>query len=103
MNIARLKQKLSSVIEQLNDIKSDYESRLRELDKRSDSLENSVDLNSQKQAVLSSILSPAQLEKNHRSLERLTVMAETNQKRIEHMEAIHNGSHRYTEKPHYQD
>ena len=31
-----VKQKLSSVIDQLNDIKSDYESRLRDLDKRTD-------------------------------------------------------------------
>ena len=98
-----VKQRLLQVSELLNELKKDHETRLRELDRRCDLLETSVDLSIQKQNVLSNILSPSALEKNHRTLERLTVMAETNQKRIEHMEAIHNGSHRYTEKPHYQD
>tara|TARA_E500000331_G_scaffold6662_1_gene6449 strand:+ start:941 stop:1297 length:357 start_codon:yes stop_codon:yes gene_type:complete len=88
-----VKQKLASVIEQLNDIKSDYESRLRDLDKRTDRQENAIDLNAQKTHVLSSIMSPERLEKNNRELEKILVMAHTNGDRITKLEKMHNGKH----------
>jgi uncharacterized protein (DUF3084 family) len=88
-----VKQKLASVIEQLNDIKSDYESRLRDLDKRTDRQENAIDLNAQKTHVLSSIMSPERLEKNNRELEKILVMAHTNGDRITKIEKMHNGKH----------
>ena len=92
-----VKQKLASVIEQLNDIKSDYESRLRDLDKRTDRQENAIDLNAQKTHVLSSIMSPERLEKNNRELEKILVMAHTNGDRITKLEKMHNGKHPPTE------
>lgn len=92
-----VKQKLASVIEQLNDIKSDYESRLRDLDKRTDRQENAIDLNAQKTHVLSSIMSPERLEKNNRELEKILVMANTNGDRITKLEKMHNGKHPPTE------
>tara|TARA_R110002020_G_scaffold395963_1_gene605982 strand:+ start:126 stop:479 length:354 start_codon:yes stop_codon:yes gene_type:complete len=88
-----VKQKLGSVIEQLNDIKSDYESRLRDLDKRTDRQENAIDLNAQKTNVLSNILSPERLEKNNRELERILVMAISNGDRLTKIERMHNGKH----------
>ncbi len=88
-----VKQKLGSVIEQLNDIKSDYESRLRDLDKRTDRQENAIDLNAQKTHVLSGIMSPERLEKNNRELEKILVMAHTNSDRITKLEKMHNGKH----------
>jgi len=88
-----VKQKLAAVIEQLNDIKSDYESRLRDLDKRTDRQENAIDLNAQKTHVLSSIMSPERLEKNNRELEKILVMAHTNGDRITKLEKMHNGKH----------
>ena len=45
---AIVKQKLSTVIEQLEKISRDYEDRLRDLDKRTDRQENLIDLNAQK-------------------------------------------------------
>jgi len=90
---AIVRQKLSSVIEQLHDIKADYESRLRELDRRSDKCENMIDLNSQKTAVLSSIMAPDKLERGHRELERMLVLANNNHNRIEKLEKMHNGKH----------
>ena len=93
-----VKQKLSSVIDQLNDIKSDYESRLRDLDKRTDSQENAIDLNAQKTQVLSGIMSPDRLEKNNRELERILVLASTNENRISKLESMHNGKHPSVEK-----
>tara|TARA_R110000765_G_scaffold61321_3_gene118650 strand:- start:4784 stop:5134 length:351 start_codon:yes stop_codon:yes gene_type:complete len=88
-----VKQKLSSVIEQLNHIKSDYESRLRDLDKRTDAQENAIDLNAQKTTVLSGIMSPERLERNNRELERILVMASSNGERISKLEKMHNGKH----------
>ena len=96
---AIVKQKLAAVIEQLQDLKGDYETRLRELDKRSDRAENMIDLNSQKQTVLSSILSPQMLEKNHRELESLSIRSKTNEERINHLESIHNNRHPYIPNP----
>ena len=95
-----VKQKLSSVIERLDALQKDYESRLRILDQRTDKQANDIDLNGQKTAVLSSILSPSQLEKQHRETEKtigsvtaVAEKAESNQRRILKLEAMHNGSH----------
>ena len=95
-----VKQKLSAVIERLDALQKDYESRLRKLDQRTDQQENMIDLGAQKTAVLSSILSPSQLEKQHRETEKtigsvaaVAVKAESNQRRILKLEAMHNGSH----------
>ena len=88
-----VKQKLASVIEQLNDLKKDYESRLRSLDQRTDKQENLIDLNSQKTEVLSSILSPSKLESQHREIERISIMTYNNGHRIDRLEKMHNGSH----------
>tara|TARA_R100001369_G_scaffold6299_1_gene16885 strand:+ start:350 stop:721 length:372 start_codon:yes stop_codon:yes gene_type:complete len=88
-----VKQKLASVIEQLNDLKKDYESRLRSLDQRTDKQENLIDLNSQKTEVLSSILSPSQLEKQHREIERINIMTSNNSERLTKIEKMHNGVH----------
>jgi|TARA_R110000803_G_scaffold181750_1_gene244157 phosphoglycerate-specific signal transduction histidine kinase len=88
-----VKQKLASVIEQLNDLKKDYESRLRSLDQRTDKQENLIDLNSQKTEVLSSILSPSKLESQHREIERISIMTYNNGNRIDRLEKMHNGSH----------
>ena len=95
-----VKQKLAAVIERLDALQKDYESRLRKLDQRTDQQENMIDLGAQKTAVLSSILSPSQLEKTHRETEKtigsvaaVAVKAESNQRRILKLEAMHNGSH----------
>lgn len=88
-----VKQKLANVIEQLNNLQKDYENRLRSLDQRSDKHENMIDLNSQKTDVLSSILSPAKLEKNHREMERILISSKSNEERIKKLESLHNGSH----------
>lgn len=88
-----VKQKLASVIEELNALKKDYESRLRSLDQRTDKQENLIDLNSQKTEVLSSILSPSQLEKQHREIERINIMTSNNSERLTKIEKMHNGVH----------
>tara|TARA_B110000046_G_C12775738_1_gene306818 strand:- start:194 stop:571 length:378 start_codon:yes stop_codon:yes gene_type:complete len=95
-----VKQKLAAVIERLDALQKDYESRLRNLDQRTDKQENEIDLNAQKTAVLSSILSPSQLEKQHRETEKtigsvaaVAEKAESNQRRILKLESMHNGSH----------
>ena len=88
-----VKQKLASVIEQLNDLKKDYESRLRSLDQRTDKQENLIDLNSQKTEVLSSILSPSKLESQHREIERINIMTHNNSDRLTKIEKMHNGVH----------
>ena len=88
-----VKQKLAAVIEQLNSLSKDYEARLRSLDQRTDKQENLIDLNSQKTEVLSSILSPAQLEKQHREIERISIMTHSNSDRLNKIEKMHNGTH----------
>ena len=88
-----VKQKLASVIEQLDALKKDYEARLRRLDHRTDKQENAILLNQQKNTVLSGILSPTALEKSHRELERILVLSESNVDRIKKLEAMHNGKH----------
>ena len=88
-----VKQKLATVIEQLNDLKKDYESRLRSLDQRTDKQENLIDLNSQKTEVLSSILSPSKLESQHREIERINIMTNNNSDRLNRLEKMHNGTH----------
>tara|TARA_R110000822_G_scaffold104582_3_gene231636 strand:+ start:280 stop:642 length:363 start_codon:yes stop_codon:yes gene_type:complete len=91
-----VKQKLANVIDQLTNLQKDYEDRLRSLDKRSDKHENMIDLNSQKTDVLSGILSPAKLEKQHREMERILISSEINAERIKKLEGIHNGKHPVT-------
>ena len=93
-----VKQKLAAVIDQLNAMQKDYESRLRILDKRTDKQENEIDLNAQKTSVLSSISSPVQLERQHREMERTIVMVESNQVRITKLESMHNGKHPATQR-----
>ena len=88
-----VKQKLAAVIERLNALQKDYESRLRSLDQRTDKQENLIDLNAQKTQVLSGILSPSSLEKNHREMERILVMSNSNEERIKKLEGLHNGKH----------
>ena len=90
-----VKQKLASVIEQLDALKKDYEARLRTLDHRTDKQENAILLNQQKNSVLSGILSPTALEKSHREIERILVLSENNADRIKKLEAMHNGRHPY--------
>ena len=88
-----VKQKLAAVIERLNALQKDYESRLRSLDQRTDKQENMIDLNAQKTQVLSGILSPASLEKRHREMERILVTSNSNEERIKKLEGLHNGKH----------
>ena len=95
-----VKQKLAAVIERLDALQKDYESRLRKLDQRTDHQENMIDLNQAKTAILSDILAPSRLEKTHREVERIigsvtavAEKAESNQRRILKIEAMHNGSH----------
>ena len=88
-----VKQKLAAVIERLNALQKDYESRLRSLDQRTDKQENLIDLNAQKTQVLSGILSPSSLEKNHREMERILVTSNSNEERIKKLEGLHNGKH----------
>jgi len=88
-----VKQKLAAVIDQLNSLQKDYEGRLRSLDQRTDKHENMIDLNQQKTDVLSGILSPAKLEKNHREMERILISSGNNSERIKKLESLHNGKH----------
>ena len=88
-----VKQKLAAVIERLDALQKDYESRLRNLDQRTDKQENMIDLNAQKTQVLSGILSPSSLEKSHREMERMLVKSSTNEERIKKLEGLHNGAH----------
>ena len=88
-----VKQKLASVIEQLDALKKDYEARLRTLDHRTDKQENAILLNQQKNSVLSGILSPTALEKSHREIERILVLSENNADRIKKLEDMHEGKH----------
>ena len=98
-----VKQKLSAVIERLDALQKDYESRLRKLDQRTDQQENYIDLGAQKVAILSTILSPSNLELKHREIERVIgsvaavdVTCKSNERRIQKLESLHNGSHRTT-------
>ena len=98
-----VKQKLSAVIERLDALQKDYESRLRKLDQRTDQQENGIDLGAQKVAILSTILSPKNLEIQHREVERIIgnvnavdVTCKSNERRIQKLESLHNGSHRTT-------
>ena len=95
-----VKQRLSAIIERFDALQKDYESRLRNLDQRTDKQENEIDLNAQKTSVLSSILSPSQLERQHREIEKIigsiaacAEKAESNQRRILKIENMHNGKH----------
>jgi len=88
-----VKQKLAAVIDRLNALQKDYESRLRALDQRTDKQENMIDLNAQKTTVLSGILAPSSLEKSHRMSERVLIMAETNEARISKLESLHAVKH----------
>ena len=95
-----VKQKLAQVIERLDALQKDYESRLRKLDQRTDQQENMIDLGAQKVAILSTILSPSNLELQHREIERtigsvsaVAEKAESNQRRILKLENMHNGKH----------
>ena len=88
-----VKQKIMVIEERFNELRKDYESRLRKLDQRTDHQENMIDLNSQKTAVLSDILAPSRLEIQHREMERTVVLAESNQRRLMKLENMHNGKH----------
>jgi len=95
-----VKQKLMVIEERFNELRKDYESRLRKLDQRTDHQENMIDLNQAKTAILSDILAPSRLEKTHREVERIigsvtavAEKAESNQRRILKIEAMHNGKH----------
>ncbi len=90
---AIVKQKLSSVILKLDALQTDYESRLRALNRRTDKLENLIDLNQQRTDVISHILSPAELAKANRESARLIVLTESNSLRISKLESMHNGKH----------
>ena len=90
---AIVKQKLSSVITKLDDLQTDYESRLRALNHRTDKQENMIDLCSAKVDVIGDILSPKELAKINRENERLIVITESNSLRISKLEALHNGKH----------
>ena len=90
---AIVKQKLSSVIIKLDALQTDYESRLRALNRRTDKLENLIDLNQQRTDVISHILSPAELAKANRESARLIVLTESNSLRISKLESMHNGKH----------
>jgi len=98
-----VKQKIIVIEERFNELRKDYESRLRKLDQRTDHQENMIDLNMQKTAVLSSILAPSKLEIQHREVERIIgnvaavdVTCKSNERRIQKLESLHNGSHRPT-------
>jgi len=43
--------------------------------------------------VLSGILSPVKLEKQHREMERILLTSEVNSERIKKLESLHNGKH----------
>ena len=95
-----VKQKLIVMERRFDALQKDYESRLRKLDQRTDKQENEIDLNAQKTSVLSSILSPSQLERQHREIEKIigsiaacAEKAESNQRRILKIENMHNGKH----------
>jgi hypothetical protein len=88
-----VKQKLASVISKLDALQTDYESRLRGLNRRTDKLENLIDLNQQRTDVISHILSPAELAKANRESARLIVLTESNSLRISKLESMHNGKH----------
>ena len=88
-----VKAKLAVVIEQLAALQKDYEARLRLLDQRTDRQENLIELNQQKTEVLSGILSPSSLEKNHRMSERVLIISQSNTDRIQKLESLHNGKH----------
>jgi|TARA_R110000737_G_scaffold9545_2_gene25296 hypothetical protein len=90
---AIVKQKLSSVIIKLDALQTDYESRLRALNRRTDKLENLIDLNQQRTDVISHILSPAELARANRESARLIEITESNSLRISKIEALHNGRH----------
>ena len=98
-----VKQKLTGVIERLDALQKDYESRLRKLDQRTDQQENMIGLGKEKVAILSTILSPSNLELQHREIERVIgsvtavdVTCKSNERRILKLESLHNGSHRPT-------
>jgi|TARA_R110000782_G_scaffold24938_1_gene64823 hypothetical protein len=88
-----VKQKLASVISKLDALQTDYESRLRGLNRRTDKLENLIDLNQQRTDVISHILSPAELAKAHRESARLIEITESNSVRLSKLESMHNGRH----------
>jgi len=88
-----VKQKLATVTENLSALQKDYESRLRALDQKSDREQNSIELNQQRIEILSSINSPSAMAVSNREIERLCVTTENNSRRLDRLEAMHNGKH----------
>ena len=99
----RLILTIGVMIVSVDALQKDYESRLRKLDQRTDQQENMIGLGKEKVAILSTILSPSNLEFQHREIERVIgsvaavdVTCKSNERRILKLESLHNGSHRPT-------
>ncbi len=88
-----VKQKLANVIEQLNEMKSDYETRLRSGDIRVDKLENSVSVNNQKTGVLSQMLSPDNERMRHSQFAELKTRTDMLAIEVQHLRDMHNSKH----------
>ena len=67
--------------------------RLSALDTRLDQNDTATDLVSQRLSVISKMMDPDARERLHRSLERLTVEAETIRRDVNTLQHMHNGKH----------
>ncbi len=80
-------------VSELEDILKDAVRRLNELDARLDKNDNQTDLVGQKLSVIAGMMDPENRERLHRSLERLTVEAETLRRDVNILQHMHNGRH----------
>ena len=86
---AIVRQKLSTVIEQL----ADTEQRLRKIDQRIDLLDNGEAVVRQRLDIIAKLNAPDVLEFRHRETQRLLSDTANALERVKHLEVMHNTVH----------
>ena len=93
---AIVRQKLATVIDQLDDI----EKRLREIDKRCDQsdldtskVDDKTTATNDRVDVLRDMFDPSNMDKNSREIERLKVEKEHLRRDVDAIQKMHNGRH----------
>jgi|TARA_R110002126_G_scaffold266270_1_gene409465 hypothetical protein len=86
---AIVRQKLATVIDQLQDT----EVRLRGLDRRIDALDTSAEKQEQRINILAQMSSPENLRRDHMTMATLLRDCEQLRKEMDHQLHIHNGKH----------
>lgn len=86
---AIVRQKLATVIEQLQDT----EKRLRGLDRRIDALDTITEMTQQRTNILAQMSSPENLRRDHMSLARVLADITNLKSETESLRKMHNGAH----------